>query len=70
MKYVYIDDNYNDGDTINLLQCNVLGHTLFVTGFEKIWLSGVFYILRNIILKHSNRSGSLMPNCRDARFTA
>ena len=44
--------------------------TSFVTGFEKTRLSGIFYISRNTILKYSSHSGSLMPNCRDARFTA
>ena len=46
------------------------GETLYVTGFEKTRLNGIFYILRNTILKYSSHSGSLMPNCRDARFTA
>ena len=43
---------------------------IYVTGFEKTRLSGIFYISRNTILKYSSHSGSLMPNCRDARFTA
>ena len=42
----------------------------YVTGFEKTRLSGIFYISRNTILKYSSHSGSLMPNCRDTRFTA
>ena len=42
----------------------------YVTGFDKTRLRGIFYISRNTILKYSSHSGSLMPNCIDARFTA
>ena len=50
-----------------MLKDVMIGCTGYVTGFQKTRLNGIFYILRNTILKCS---GSLMPNCRDAGFTA
>ena len=68
-----IDLSYNEfedkGATIIVQSLNSCSN-LNVTGFEKTRLSGIFYISRNTILKYSSHSGSLMPNCRDARFTA
>ena len=46
------------------------GKTPNMTGSEKTRLSGIFYISRNTSFKYSSHSGSLMPNCRDATFTA
>ena len=45
-------------------------HKEYVTGSEKTQLSELFYISRNTTFKYSSHSGSLMPNCRDAKFTA
>ena len=42
----------------------------YVTGYEKTRLSEIFYISRNTSFKYSSHSGSLMPNCRDTKFTA
>ena len=43
---------------------------LYMTGSEKTQLSGIFYISRNTTFKYSSHFGSLMHNCRDAKFTA
>ena len=43
---------------------------IYVTGSEKTHLNGIFYISRNTTFKYSSYSGFLMPNCRDAKFTA
>ena len=44
-------------------------YSLYVTGSEKTRLSGIFYISRNTSFKYSSHSGSLMPDCMDAKFT-
>ena len=36
---------------------------IYVIGFEKTRLNGIFHISRNTILKYSSHSGSLMLNC-------
>ena len=41
-----------------------------LTGSEKTRLSGIFYISRNTTFKYLSHSGLLMPNCKDAKFTA
>ena len=52
---------------ISILEISLLQ---YVTGSEKTRFSGIFYILRNTSFKYSSHSGLLMPNCRDAKFTA
>ena len=68
--YIYIYRERENKQLPDYIAIIIFSTIIYVTGSEKSQLQGIVQISRNTDFKYSSRSGSLMLDYREAKFTA